>query len=678
MQLALTPEQAPDQPAKLLPAAGVAVSVTLVPLGKLALHVVPQLMPEGLERTVPVPLPDLLTLSVKKVLEPPPPPPPPLPLPLPLPPPPVLALTEPPPHPDTSKTADNINNIDIGGNRLGENRGMIECVHRRTCAYARCHMLSATAVGRTVNGMCRQTKSEPMNARFSGASGPQSLGGLARAGILVLLGAAAACTTAVERGLAALRVLQTELASHRAQLQWSAPRESIAGLLLVYRDDVPPAPIRSMVSGDERHDSGRRYRDAGHAYDAEGGLSTPSRALELAAPPADSRCHEVGFSFLVFSDTYEGEEAGLERALAWARTRLPQLRFVVSAGDTPPWLRIRTLLDRQFLPGEAALCGALAMPWFPTAGNHDLESVSAMQQWAARWADDPATVWDEWPFSASDSPLARQLPGLERFVRGPLTVWGVGPDGHDILWRLPAATVYGFDYRGARFVFLNVYERGFLDDPDAGIEDGNGERFDARHSQLDWLDALLEQAPKPRAVFVFGHVALRAPCYNYSPPDPRWACPGPPPPNWSEHNSRFRTAALLERLVSHGVTAYFHGHDHVPSRLLLAADGTVLEDRRFWQVARRFPPSRRSPLASPIPSGALWQVDAGRIALAQGSFVHVRVRARRVDFEIYRYSAPDYAYPGDPIPRGELVLWDHWSVRLDQSAEALWVPAAWR
>jgi hypothetical protein len=50
------PVQAPDQPANVAPELGVAVSVTGVPLAKLALHVVPQLMPEGLLVTVPGPV----------------------------------------------------------------------------------------------------------------------------------------------------------------------------------------------------------------------------------------------------------------------------------------------------------------------------------------------------------------------------------------------------------------------------------------------------------------------------------------------------------------------------------------------------------------------------------------------------------------------------------------------
>ena len=59
------PEQPPpDQPAKLDPVAGEAVKVTLVPWSKLAEHVEPQLIPVGLEVTVPLPLPDFDTLKV--------------------------------------------------------------------------------------------------------------------------------------------------------------------------------------------------------------------------------------------------------------------------------------------------------------------------------------------------------------------------------------------------------------------------------------------------------------------------------------------------------------------------------------------------------------------------------------------------------------------------------------
>ena len=53
----LVPEQAPDHPAKVKPVAGAAVNVTVLPVLKFAVQVWPQLIPDGLLLTVPVPLP---------------------------------------------------------------------------------------------------------------------------------------------------------------------------------------------------------------------------------------------------------------------------------------------------------------------------------------------------------------------------------------------------------------------------------------------------------------------------------------------------------------------------------------------------------------------------------------------------------------------------------------------
>src|SRR5438309_3447767 len=60
------PEQPPPlQPVKVEPAAGAAVSVTAVPLVKLAAQVAPQLIPAGALVTVPLPVPAGVTVRVK-------------------------------------------------------------------------------------------------------------------------------------------------------------------------------------------------------------------------------------------------------------------------------------------------------------------------------------------------------------------------------------------------------------------------------------------------------------------------------------------------------------------------------------------------------------------------------------------------------------------------------------
>lgn len=63
--MALVPEHAPPQPLKTDPVAGDAVSVTLRPNGKSSVQSAPQLMPLGVDVTVPVPLPARATRSVR-------------------------------------------------------------------------------------------------------------------------------------------------------------------------------------------------------------------------------------------------------------------------------------------------------------------------------------------------------------------------------------------------------------------------------------------------------------------------------------------------------------------------------------------------------------------------------------------------------------------------------------
>src|SRR5262249_48784624 len=62
MQLLVPLHPSPFQPVKVEPLAAVAVSVTLCPWVKGTLQVLPQLTPAGLEVTVPLPVPALLTV----------------------------------------------------------------------------------------------------------------------------------------------------------------------------------------------------------------------------------------------------------------------------------------------------------------------------------------------------------------------------------------------------------------------------------------------------------------------------------------------------------------------------------------------------------------------------------------------------------------------------------------
>ena len=61
------PVQAPPQPVKLEPLTGVALKVTLEALLKVAVQVVPQLMPAGVLETAPVPVPFLVMVSANVV-----------------------------------------------------------------------------------------------------------------------------------------------------------------------------------------------------------------------------------------------------------------------------------------------------------------------------------------------------------------------------------------------------------------------------------------------------------------------------------------------------------------------------------------------------------------------------------------------------------------------------------
>jgi hypothetical protein len=61
--------QLPDQPPNVEPEAAVATRLTCVPLLRVVVHVLPQVIPVGLLVTVPVPVPTRVTVSVYFVIK---------------------------------------------------------------------------------------------------------------------------------------------------------------------------------------------------------------------------------------------------------------------------------------------------------------------------------------------------------------------------------------------------------------------------------------------------------------------------------------------------------------------------------------------------------------------------------------------------------------------------------
>lgn len=351
-------------------------------------------------------------------------------------------------------------------------------------------------------------------------------------------------------------------------------------------------------------------------------------------------CADDRFAFAVFSDNYGGQDSGLRRVLRDATERDPGVRFFASAGDTPSYQRVRGVIDGQM--NRRPPCGADVFPWFPATGNHDAEIQNNMDWWATTWAEG-------WATDPAQSRLARQLPGLRNFRRGPLHVQGING-----LVSIDAGTIYSFDYQNAHFIFINNYEQDIMRDPAAGAWDYNGVLYDPASSQLDWLKEDLQLNIQP-LIFVFGHVAILTPCYNREPPNTYYPCSGPPPPGWSEHNSPFQTIELARLLAEHNVMAYFHGHDHVPSRILVNMDRSAAYQRLYWD-AHNDParphgnPSHWADLQGP---GRIWQVDAGLLYTRLGTYVLVKLAEGSVTFEIYRFQGGAQ----DPT-----VLWDTWTV----------------
>jgi hypothetical protein len=344
-------------------------------------------------------------------------------------------------------------------------------------------------------------------------------------------------------------------------------------------------------------------------------------------------CDGDRFAFVVVTDHPEGQDASLDRVLAEIIGDHPDVHFVLGAGDMTTFESVWTRIAAA--PWDER-CGPGTLPYFPAFG-HDEAQDPATQDWlrtyvATSWVDDPGA-----------SPLARQLPAISGFRRGPVSVQH--DDGNT---PVPHGSIYAFDYRGVHFAITNAYVPGVVNDATAGVFDSgpDGEHVDV--SQLDWLRDDLATNTAPLS-FVVGHVPLAYVCYG----DPV-ACPDiPVPPGASEHNGEFHTAALTDVLVEHGVAAWFHGHDEVASRLLLDRTREILHRRAYWEVVDEPAPDPEAWESLQGP-GAVWQVDAGRVDDSGSYYVVVTVEPARVHFAIHAYA--------DGLNDGATVLWDEWEL----------------
>ncbi|MFZ3066281.1 MAG: metallophosphoesterase [Nitrospirota bacterium] len=432
------------------------------------------------------------------------------------------------------------------------------------------------------------------------------------------------------------------VSSRQISISWSASTDDkgVAGYY-VYRNNAQISTAANTSYQDANLLPSTTYSYKIAAYDAAGNISQQSAALNVTTQAETAACSDNTFSFALFSDNYSGQEGGLRRVLNEVVSKDSNIRFLASAGDTPPYERVRGIIDAEL--SDALNCGASEFPWFPATGNHDSEVQSYMDWWAANWANG-------WTTNPAASRLATQLPGIHNFKRGPLQIQTASG-----IINADYGTMYSFDYKNVHFIYIDNYEQGVISDTAAGAWDLNGSSvFDPAVSQLDWLKDDLEQNTKPIA-FVFGHVAMLAPCYNYDPPISYYNCPGPPPPLWSEHNSNFHTVELTKLLADYDVVAYFHGHDHVPSRMLINSSRTSAFERLYWAAANDpnkpyGTPSDWEGLQGP---GRVWQVDGGAVYTNIGEYIIVKLNDAEIRFEIYKY-------PNNT--QGSTELWDTWSV----------------
>lgn len=376
-------------------------------------------------------------------------------------------------------------------------------------------------------------------------------------------------------------------------------------------------------------------------------LACAAQMLPVSAA-AQSNCDNDSYSFVVYSDDYmTGPWSGFDLQILRKMYGLdPNIRMIFAAGDQEPISDAREAIDEQ-LAGHLN-CGEPEYPFFPAMGNHNYDEDTGMTWYRTTYANN-------WANAPETSRLAKQLPSISNFRRGPTQV--LTPSGLRAVWD---GTIYSFDFKNAHFVILNDFEQAGAPQPDInyGVWDVNGPNVsDPTNSQLDWLADDLARTDKPLK-FVISHVGNVAAWYamdNSMTPqcDMR-----------SEHqtytqddpNSPFHTKELAAVLARFPGVVSFRGHDHCPSRHIVDANNLKVFERSYWDAYQdtQRPFGDTSLWQNLMGPGRFWQVDDGSAYNDAGFFTLTKVTPFTVTIETYRWNTTN----------GPLILWDSFSIPL--------------
>jgi hypothetical protein len=314
-------------------------------------------------------------------------------------------------------------------------------------------------------------------------------------------------------------------------------------------------------------------------------------------PAYDATCGDGRFAFGVISDAPPSDTVALTRVVGEIAAR-PDVHMVLGAGDLVPMAEVRAVIDDA--PAPSGDCAPPALAWFPAVGEAELARPEDLAWWSSEW---------------TTARLAGQLEGVSAFATGPAGTVG---------------TVYAFEYGRAHFVVIDTYEGGV-----AGVA--------ADSSQIAWLEGELARTDAD-ARFVVGHVPIAPACYDGGPLCHRPAvCEYDGSLPWNAATDMPDTAALAQTFAEQEVTAYLHGRDHLPGRRLLDAGGAVLYDRLIFDVydtcTTAIDPTGRPSEWTELQAqpNRVWQVDAGGLGTALGSYAVVTVSADDVRFELFAY-----------------------------------------